>query len=562
MRSLRIASALLCLLAMGAVCAAPSAGALTPRSHRAGPHHRTTPHHRAKLNHPARVRRHDGRRERAGRRAVTRAAAHLRTRRPAAVAAPTVSGRPETGATLLLSAGSWSRRPTRYREAWRACDAAGTECTAVPGARGATIAVTDAFVGDTLRGVVYATNAAGTTKSRSASTGVVAAAPSSTGSTTGTTTTTRTTTTPAPTTPTRTHTTATTGTTAAPTTTTPPLRTTGCFASPVGCGYPDAAAGNVGAGDCSALPAWSPADLPSDSYRRSGNEIAITGNDVTISGYDIGNYFFYVQGRDFTLDHDCISFNGSNWAGGQDSATSIWGTHSATDLTVANSTIVPPGCTASSAPCTGSGVNETLVTSGGAANATIDHDVLAGAVEPINGVGPGSVIHGSYIVANGILSGAHTEDIYEADTSAVTIDHNTLLNPMDQTAVIFGDSSGDGACDNGFDITDNLMAGGGYILYACAHATTPGSSSLAFTGNDIARCDGVPTYDPSLGGRSCGPASPLSTQGAAFGSGADSHGFWPQGAYFGLTQSTWCTGGETTWSGNFYDDTGATIPCT
>jgi hypothetical protein len=479
--------------------------ALTPSTAHAGSprstHQRPRHHHR----HPRRHRHSSGRH---GDHRVR----HASVKRPVAVSAPRLRGTPRAGDTLRISDGHWRGRPSAYRDHWRVCDTHTARCRSITDATGATLKVTSADVGHRIRAIVSAINRAGTTAARTHDTAVIAAAITA--------------------------------------------RTT-----PGACGYPDPNDENVGVANCSALPAWTPADLPAGSDNASGNDVDLTGSDLTISGYDIGNYLLYITGRDVTLNDDCISYDGSDFSGGQSSAISVWGASSSTGLTVENSTIVAQGCSASaSSVCSGSGVNQTLITSGGAADATIRNDVLAGAVEPINSLGPGSLIAGNYVVANGILSDGHGEDIYEAGTSGVTIDHNTLLNPMDQTAVIFGDSSGDSACDTGFDITDNLLAGGGYILYACAHASNQGSSTLTFTENDIARCGAVATYDPALGGESCGAADPLNTQGAAIGSGADSHGFWPQGGYFGLTESTWCPG-ATNWSGNFYDNSGAAVAC-
>ncbi|MGN6870631.1 MAG: PKD domain-containing protein [Solirubrobacteraceae bacterium] len=445
---------------------------------------------------------------------------------PSNTAPPVISGTAQQGQTLTVSNGSWSGSPTSYAYQWRDCNSSGAACTNITGATGAAYVAGSADVGHTLLATVTATNSAGTGAASSASTAVVTAAAGS-----GT-------------------------------------QTLNCFSAPGRCGYPDPASGNVGVANCSSLPTWSPSDLPAGTYSVSGNMVNITGANVTISGYNLsaasgpnGNgWLLYINGaQNFTFENSCLSYSGSSFGGGQGGSTALWGTAGATGMTVKNSTIIAPGCTASATTsCTSSGVDETLVTGG--ANATVENDILAGAVEPINGLGAGSLIQDNYIVANGYMSGNHSEDVYESQVAGITINHNTLLNPFDQSGVIFGDTLGQ-ACQNQFAITNNLMAGAGYVLYSCSSASGAGTSKLVFTGNDIARCDGTSTYDSSLGGDYCGSTAP-SNSGSSTGAGSDPHGYWPQGGFFGLVDDTYCSGGGgVTWSRNFWDDTGAGVSC-
>lgn len=334
----------------------------------------------------------------------------------------------------------------------------------------------------------------------------------------------------------------------------------GCFRDPGACGFPDPQAGTVGAGDCSRLPAWSPSDLPAHSYSLHGNTVVITAANVTITGRNIGDWQLYADGAaGFTLDRDCVGYDGH----GAGSSTAVWST--GPRLTVRNSTLIAPGCTAApTAPCTSGGVDEALISGG--AQSTVEGDVLAGAIEPVNGLGPGSVVRDSYIVANGVEPGAHSEAVYEADIHGITIDHNTLLNPMDQSGVVYADSPTRNGqpqpCQNRLSVTGNLLAGGGYVLVACPQASGPGTSSLRFVGNVIAACRGGDRFDAALGGRYCAGAAPTATAGTAIGAGADARGFWPRGGFFGLTEGVYCppTPGVV-WSANVWDGTGATVPC-
>jgi hypothetical protein len=111
-------------------------------------------------------------------------------------------------------------------------------------------------------------------------------------------------------------------------------------------------------------------------------------------------------------------------------------------------------------------------------------------------------------------------DGYSTDGGSNQVyDHNTIRNPCSQTSAILI-SSNSGSVSK-VSITDNLLDGGGYTLY-CA-ATSPGvSGGETVTGNRIAR------------------------------------NYRPQGGYYGPV--AYCSGGGvTSWGGNVWDDTGASI---
>ncbi len=102
---------------------------------------------------------------------------------PSNTAPPVISGTAQDGQTLSASTGSWSGTPPfSYAYQWQSCNASGASCTTVSGAIAATFALTPAYVGDTIRVVVTASNQAGQGPGTpSAATGVVAAlAPSNT----------------------------------------------------------------------------------------------------------------------------------------------------------------------------------------------------------------------------------------------------------------------------------------------------------------------------------------------------------------------------------------------
>lgn len=150
----------------------------------------------------------------------------------------------------------------------------------------------------------------------------------------------------------------------------------------------------------------------------------------------------------------------------------------------------------------------------------------------------------SYGIAKIAISEDHIENVYMNDTSLRAI-HDTLLNPVGQTAVIFGNSNGGFAttdCKNNITVEDSLLAGGGYTIYECAHASAKGSSSLTVRNNHFARCTTAIT-NSSGGGHPCV-------------GGPDANGYYPRSGNFGIETSTF----SPTWVGNVWDDNGATAP--
>ena len=95
---------------------------------------------------------------------------------PSNTAPPQVSGTPQVGKTLTVSNGTWSNSPTGYAYQWQRCTSA-TSCTNIAGATTQTYVVRNADAGRTLRAVVTATNADGSSTANSNQTSTVAAGP-------------------------------------------------------------------------------------------------------------------------------------------------------------------------------------------------------------------------------------------------------------------------------------------------------------------------------------------------------------------------------------------------
>ena len=86
---------------------------------------------------------------------------------PLSTVAPAISGTPIRGRALSVSPGSWTNAPSSFAYQWQTCDANGLNCGLLNGASGSTHTVTSADVGHTLRAIVTAGNAGGSTAASS-----------------------------------------------------------------------------------------------------------------------------------------------------------------------------------------------------------------------------------------------------------------------------------------------------------------------------------------------------------------------------------------------------------
>jgi hypothetical protein len=155
----------------------------------------------------------------------------------------------------------------------------------------------------------------------------------------------------------------------------------------------------------------------------------------------------------------------------------------------------------------------------------------------------------SYVISDeykpGVESGAfHAEDWYFDDNS-ITAEHNTLLNPSKQTAVIFGDSS-TSPCSDQERVVNNLLAGGGQILDMCKAA----GGKAEIKDNRFARrvcTKGIIGNWEGRGGYGCAPEGD-----GYYGTGEGTDGYWPYGGFFELIGYQNVT--SVVWEGNYWDD--------
>jgi hypothetical protein len=324
-----------------------------------------------------------------------------------------------------------------------------------------------------------------------------------------------------------------------------------CFSAPAACGYPDPRASYPAPSYVG--PENGATSVGCSSLRPASGTVTLSTPGQIYSGVNLNGRIF-VTAANVTIDNVCVTFNGAGTTG--TSAVEF----EATGGTIENSVVAGANSTNQSVQTTlGENVNVGYTL-------TANHVYLYNCSECVHN--DGWTLANSYVITNGTpcasgYSGTtcqggadHSEDVY-CDSGSETIVHDTLLNPSDQTAAVFCNTNNGGAsgpCVNRLTVSNSLLAGGGYIIYSCSNASSAGSSSLTFTNNDIARCLRTPiTYQPGTGGTTCGTVDQQ---------GVDSHGYWPHGGYFGRDVYTYCppTPGVT-WSGNFWDDNGASISC-
>jgi hypothetical protein len=149
-------------------------------------------------------------------------------------------------------------------------------------------------------------------------------------------------------------------------------------------------------------------------------------------------------------------------------------------------------------------------------------------------------VRDSYAITNAVVAGAHYEPVYFGGGGGrLTVDHNTLLNPHDQTAAVF--TKADFGPLGPVTITNNLLAGGGFLIYGGGGGNAAVVGPVTVTGNRFARCLSPPIADRG-GGHYCR-------------GGPDANGYWPEGGHYGVGGAF--VARATTWSGNYWDADGA-----
>jgi hypothetical protein len=293
---------------------------------------------------------------------------------------------------------------------------------------------------------------------------------------------------------------------------TTPVHQTHCFASPHVCGYPDAS--NTG--------------VPEGVKLKPSGSIEVKEQGTVISGLEVTGAI-EIEADDVTIEDTKVTLDG-------------------------------PGC-GSQTTCgnfdirVGEGVSGTVIKDSElltAQGTTCEHSIRNTSGPDLQVIGVymngcdsniygGGTLRDSYGKTRIAIGDDHVENVY-FNESRFTAIHDTLLNPVEQTAVFFG-NSGDGNdvadCSNHLKILGSLLAGGGYTLYPCSHAAEPGSSSVDIEGNHFARCATMETYVPNGGTHPCK-------------GGPDSSGYFPNSGSFGIATEYFTSG--LIWRGNVWDN--------
>ncbi|HEX3976162.1 MAG TPA: hypothetical protein VHW96_07835 [Solirubrobacteraceae bacterium] len=322
-------------------------------------------------------------------------------------------------------------------------------------------------------------------------------------------------------------------TTTAPTTTTPVARTSKCFSAPGACGYPDPNYGNVG--------------VPAGTTLSPSGDIVVTTPGTVINGLDVsGPAPIDIEANNVTVENSRLTVTGGGC--GTQTTCGNW------DVRIGEG-------------FTGAVLSHLELTTD--ATSTVEHAIRNTSdaslrADHIYSHGPDAIMYGqgtlsdSYAIITLRIDSDHLEDIYCTD-GTVTANHDTLLNTYNSVATLFCDTNGGrgGTCDNHITMTNNLLAGGGFIVYVCGNATSVGSGTMNISNNRIARCVTGPFTQASDGGFDC-----AGSKSTAAGSGADQFGYWPRGGHYGVDSYTYCPPvAGATWSKNVWDDNSASVSC-
>jgi hypothetical protein len=284
----------------------------------------------------------------------------------------------------------------------------------------------------------------------------------------------------------------------------PPAHEVGCFEKLARCGYPSAS--NTG--------------VPEGTKLRPRGSIRVTTDGATLSRLRVSGTVT-IGADDVTVRESVIRA-----PNGGSGTTAIVLEEGAEDFHLERSEVTGPDARHD-------GLESAVWNHYGNRGAIASDSYLHGCADCWEGPGR---FNNDYIVVNQDYGDSHNEAIYVCGGSVV-VKHSTLINRFEQTAAVFGDTSGCG--NNNIRIVDSMLAGGGYIVYPQGNSTSPVGSMYIY-GNRFARCRTKPKYDASSGGTSC--------QG-----GPDSSGVFPNGGYFGIAAYYFFGPGQT-WSKNVWDD--------
>jgi hypothetical protein len=251
------------------------------------------------------------------------------------------------------------------------------------------------------------------------------------------------------------------------------------YASLDGCGFPSPDTTGVPAG--TTLTPVASASLPTGaSWNATYNEFDIYGNNVTVSGLSIPGSV-KITGNGDTLSDSYIDDTKNPGNAGNPTVLVYEQTGGTTTL---SDDEIDCGGTAWAINNAGQ-LPMTLTGS-------YIHDDEGGVF------GANNTIEDNYMIADHNPAG-HIETVYIPGGTAPSVpptlvEHNTILNSTGDTAAVFLDNHAGGATGNyNVTVTDNVMGGGGYVLYGDSNGDT--SQNIVVTNNRFTRL-----YYPDGGG--------------------------------------------------------------
>jgi hypothetical protein len=282
-----------------------------------------------------------------------------------------------------------------------------------------------------------------------------------------------------------------------------------CAAAPSACGFPDATNTGVPAAATGTLKTV-PTQVSSGPgwYFNPAGWVQVTGNNAVLSGLYIP-YNVNVDGAaNVTISDDLITSSGPTSYG-----VTLRDT---TNATIENNTITGLNATTGRLMV---GVKDVF---GDSAGTQVEGNNIEDAATGVQM--EAGLIAGNYIHNMGYLPGDHVNGITSngGQPGTLTITHNTILVDQDQTDAV-GLFEDFGPQANRV-ISDNLLGGGSYAIYAGQNTGGPTTANITITGNRIATT------------------------------------LYPNGGVYGPVTGYNPTGPGNTFTGNIWDNTGQTIP--
>jgi hypothetical protein len=416
---------------------------------------------------------------------------------PTDIAPPTISGSAREGETLSAVNGTWSGEPTSFAYQWQDCNSSGEACSDIAGATASTRTLIAGDVGHTLRVVVTATASSGAT-------GTATSAPTATVSTKTT-------------------------------------QTAGCFGHEEACGYPGPENTGVEKGvtltrHVGSVVVTAPGTTVKNELIEGNLEIA--ASNVTVENVEVVTY---------SQKRACEKAGGTEGSGGLE--VREHGSELVTGILIRHVTVhgVTQGCPES----LGEGI--TMREASSAEDVRVEWSKVYWTRMCFF---QSATWENNYCNDNGALPGAHYDGIYDngegttgPDKPGLIVRHNTILMPHWQTAPLFLSNEQEVGEER---IEDNLLAGGGYLMYLPGANAPTVKGPIVVSGNRYARCLGKEVGSKAGGHHLCeGLPEENEVTGAA--PSGTSQGFFPKGGSYGVLYQSYNTSTDHL-SGNYWDD--------